>query len=130
MRSLLTAIAASVLLLLGVHGACHSAVDARASSRAPVWELLVFEHADCTYCEVFRRDVLPFYRQAVPGNAVPLRFVDLVTTAPGAFSLKARIEAVPTAVLMKDGDEVGRIVGYRGRDTFFRLLTHMLTRMQ
>jgi hypothetical protein len=66
----------------------------------------------------------------VPGNAVPLRFVDLVAAAPGAFSLTGHIEAVPTAVLMKDGDEVGRIVGYRGKDSFFRLLTHMLARMQ
>jgi thioredoxin-related protein len=130
MRSLLKAVAASLLLLLACHGSARTALNSTARGRAPSWELLVFELPDCTYCRIFRRDVLPYYRQAVPGDAVPLRFVDLMTTPTGDYSLNGRIDAVPTAVLMKNGDEVGRIVGYWGRDAFFRLLSHMLARME
>ena len=32
---------------------------------------------------------------------------------------------VPTAVLMKNGEEVGRISGYWGREGFFKMLAHI-----
>ena len=120
----------SLVLLLAWHGVGRTAIDTRGVVPAPTRELLVFEHPDCTYCRIFRRDVLPYYRQSIPGDAPPLRFVDLTRTGSGEFSLKGRIEAVPTAVLMSNGEEVGRIVGYWGRDAFFRLLAHMLARME
>jgi hypothetical protein len=120
----------SLLLLLAWQGAGHSAFDARGVARAPTSELLVFEHPDCTYCRIFRSEVVPYYRQLMPGKAPPLRFIDLTSAASGEFALKGRIEAVPTAVLMKDGQEVGRIVGYWGREAFFRLLARMLARME
>ena len=122
--------ALSLALLLTCHGAGRTAVDALAVGRPPARELLVFERSDCTYCRVFRQDVLPYYRQAVAGDVVPLRFVDLSRATSGEFSLKGRIDAVPTVVLMKNGNEAGRIVGYWGRDAFFRLLSHMLARME
>jgi len=129
MRTLLKAAAASLLVLIACHGSGYSAFTAPSASAIPAWELLIFEHPDCTYCRVFRRDVLPYYHEAVE-REVPLRFVDLMTTEPGSFALKARIDTVPTAVLMKDGSEVGRIVGYWGRDVFFRMLSRMLARME
>ena len=98
-------------------------------ARPPV-ELLVFERADCTYCRVFRRDVLPQYRQAVREDAVPLRFVDIDKSDLGSLALKRRIDTLPTAVLMKNGSEVDRIVGYWGPDNFFKLLAHILARME
>jgi thioredoxin-related protein len=123
-------VAVGLVLLIASHGAGKSAVDAHAVGQPAARELLVFEETDCTYCRVFRQDVLPYYRQAVPGDAVPLRFVDLSRAMKGEFALKGRIQAVPTVVLMKNGSEVGRIVGYWGRDTFFRLLSHLLARME
>jgi thioredoxin-related protein len=93
-------------------------------------EVLVFEHPDCTYCRIFRRDVLPRYREAMPADTVPLRFVDIATNDTGSLGLKRRIDMVPTAVLMRDGHEVDRIAGYWGPDNFFKLLTHMLGRME
>ena len=130
MGYLYKAVIVSLIALLIGYGSAQCAVTAARVAPQPGWELLIFEHRDCTYCRFFRRDVLPYYRQAVPGDAVPLRFVDLKTAEPSAFALKGRIEAVPTAVLMKDGEEIGRIVGYWGRDTFFSLLSHLLSRME
>jgi thioredoxin-related protein len=130
MGTALKVTAVSLLLLLAWQGAGQCAFDVRGVARTPVSELLVFEQPDCTYCRIFRRDVLPYYRQSIPGNAPPLRFIDLRSAASGEFALKGRIEAVPTAVLMKNGQEVGRIVGYWGREAFFRLLSRMLARME
>lgn len=128
--SFLAALLAACLLLLAWHDSGRAALNTAAGPRTPVLELLVFEHPDCTYCQVFRRDVLPKYRHAVPGDAVPLRFVDIAQTDTRRLALQSRIDQVPTAVLMKEGSEIGRIAGYWGPTNFFRLLSHMLARLE
>ena len=130
MRTLIAAVAASLLLLLAGHDAGRAALNVAAPAGTPAVELLVFERADCAYCRVFRRDVLPKYRHAVRDDAVPLRFVDIDKSDPASLALKARIDTLPTAVLMKNGTEVDRIVGYWGPDNFFKLLAHMLAKME
>ena len=72
--------------------------------------MLVFEHADCVYCRVFRRDVLPQYHQAVRANTAPLRFVDIAKDDTDSLGLNSRIDTLPTAVVMRNGREVDRIV--------------------
>jgi len=128
MRSLLAAIAASLLILFAHHDAGRAAVDAAAPQTAKM-ELLVFEHAACTYCQIFRRDVLPRYRAAVTDH-VPLRFIDIAQSDTDRLDLKSRIDTLPTVVVMRDGSEVDRIVGYWGPDNFFKLLTHILNRYE
>ncbi len=130
MRSLIAAAAALLLLLSAGPDTSRAALNAAAPAATPLVELLVFERADCAYCRVFRRDVLPQYRQAVREDAVPLRFVDIDTSDLGSLALKRRIDTLPTAVLMKNGSEVDRIVGYWGPDNFFKLLAHILARME
>jgi thioredoxin-related protein len=129
MRRLIAAVATCFLLLSG-YPAGRAALDA-AAPRTPSLEVLVFEHVDCVYCRIFRRDVLPKYRRAVSAaNAVPLRFVDIGKSDTRGLALRSRIDTVPTAVVMRDGVEVDRIVGYWGPDNFFKLLAHILARMQ
>jgi thioredoxin-related protein len=128
MRVLLSALAASLMLLLGSQGSGRAGLEA-GPARPPVIEVLVFEHADCVYCRVFRRDVLPKYHQAVRADAAPLRFVDIATGDTESLGLNSRIDTVPTAVVMRDGREVDRIVGYWGPTNFFKLLSHILARM-
>jgi thioredoxin-related protein len=130
MRSLICAATALLLLMLAGPDAGRAALNVAAPASAPPVELLVFERADCTYCRVFRRDVLPQYRQAVREDAVPLRFIDIDKSDLGGLALKRRIDTLPTAVLMKNGSEVDRIVGYWGPDNFFKLLAHILARME
>ena len=57
---------------------------------------------------------------------MPLRFVDMSTTDTSSLGLNARIDTVPTAVVMRDGREVDRIVGYWGPTNFFIVLSHIL----
>ena len=126
---LTAAIVACLMLALAWANLGRAALDL-APARTPPVEIIVFEHADCVYCRVFRRDVLPRYRHAVPDGKVPLRFVDIAAGDTASLGLNARIDTLPTAVLMKDGREVDRIVGYWAPDTFFQLLSHILARIQ
>ena len=129
MRSLLCALAVAFTALIAGEGSGRAALDA-APARAPHLEVLVFEHAACTYCRVFRRDVLPKYRQAVQADVAPLRFVDIETGDTDSLALKAHIDTLPTVVVMRNGREVDRIVGYWGPTNFFHLLTHILAKIE
>jgi thioredoxin-related protein len=129
MRAALSAIAVSVALLLGWIGIGRAALDG-APARSPSLEVLVFEHVDCVYCQVFRRDVLPKYRHSVRTEVAPLRFVDIQASNAGSLALNSRIDTVPTVVVMRDGQEVGRIVGYWGPTNFFKMLAHILGRAE
>ena len=43
-----------------------------------------------------------------------------------SLGLNSRIDTLPTAVVMRNGREVDRIVGYWGPTGFFQLLSHIL----
>jgi thioredoxin-related protein len=124
MRSLLSAFAV-VLLLIAGQDSGRAALDGASASTPPL-EVLVFEHADCAYCRVFRRDVLPKYRASVRSDLAPLRFVDVQSESTDRLGLNGRIDTVPTVVVMRDGQEVGRIVGYWGPSNFFKMLANLL----
>jgi len=102
-----------------------SRADVAPKARATGMELLVFEHPDCIYCAVFRRDVAPSYQSSATAAEAPLRFVDIAKSDIAALRLKEGIDTVPTAVLMKNGEEIGRICGYWGREGFFKMLAHI-----
>jgi thioredoxin-related protein len=129
MRDLLRALAVALLFASVAYGTSQAELY-DGPTRTPALEVLIFEHPDCTYCQAFRRQVLPRYREEVGSSGAPLRFVDIVTNDASALALNGRIEVVPTAVVMREGREVDRIVGYWGPTNFFRLLAHILGRMQ
>jgi thioredoxin-related protein len=91
-------------------------------------EILVFETEACTYCEIFRRDVAPRYRFAPLATHAPLRFIDIAKVDVDKIGLTARLDVLPTTVLMKDGKEVERITGLTAAETYFRLLQYMITK--
>lgn len=105
-----------------------AAFDAASSARAASVELLVFEHPDCQYCRVFRRDVLPRYQEGTVTSKTRVRFIDLEKTDTAGLNLHGGIHIVPTFVLMQNGHEVDRIVGYWAPDNFFRMLSSILDR--
>ena len=127
MRAFLVALTATLVLVLSCSGAGRAALDA-APVRTHGLELLVFEHADCVYCRVFRRDILRRYQNTATAAELPMRFVDLEKSDTGSLGLNAPIVMLPTAVVMRDGREVDRIAGYWGPENFFRLLAHIVAK--
>jgi len=127
MRSLPCFFAALLILAAGI-GTGRAALDPVAVP-GPAIELLVYEHRDCVYCQLFRRDVLPRYQQALAAE-LPIRFVDIAEAGNEAPGLRRKVDTLPTAVLMLRGREIDRIVGYWGPDNFFKLLAHLRARAE
>ena len=123
MRAIFIVVCACVLLISAQ--AVMSRAGIEPTARITAMEVIVFEHPDCLYCAVFRRDVAPGYQRSAPAAEAPLRYVDIAKSDIRPLRLKEGIDMVPTAVLMKNGEEVGRISGYWGREGFFRMLAHI-----
>lgn len=130
MRTLILAMTLLVGSLGLVVSATKAAQDTNSKPRAGAVELVVFEHADCTYCRVFRADVAPRYAIGTQAERAPLRFINVAQTGTEGMGLNGSIHMVPTFVLMKDGQEVDRIVGYWSPDNFFKMVAYMLLKAE
>lgn len=88
-------------------------------------ELVVIEAPGCDYCDVFRRDVLPTYEASEQGRDVPIRFVDINDVAASEVGLSSSVDIVPTFVVLKNNQEIGRIPGYTGPEVLFQAIKHL-----
>ena len=126
MRTFALAFGLLLTTLIGVFAAQDQHARISGNSR----ELLVFEHPDCTYCKVFRRDVLPLYRTGTETASTPIRFIDIERTDISTLPLRTPVQMVPTFVVVQDGIEIDRISGYWSPDNFFKMLTRILARAE
>ncbi|MCB1505678.1 MAG: thioredoxin family protein [Hyphomicrobiaceae bacterium] len=92
-------------------------------------QIVVLEAPGCTYCTLFRRYVLPAYATSPRSRDVPIKFLDLNDEAYDKLGLDGPVDMVPTAVLMQNNREVGRIAGYLGPENFFHAMNHLLARV-
>jgi thioredoxin-related protein len=90
------------------------------------FELIVVEADGCIYCGLFRRDVLPGYEASEQGKEVPVRFVDVNDVEAVHLALKTAVDIVPTFVVVKSQQEIGRISGYMGPEDFFHSIKYLL----
>jgi len=93
-------------------------------------ELLMFEEVGCPWCRRWRAEVGPSYPLSSEGKRAPLRVLDMHRPLPPGLVLAGPIIASPTFVLIEDGDEVGRIVGYPGSDFFWGLLEGLMRKVK
>jgi hypothetical protein len=87
--------------------------------------LVMVDDRGCVYCVKWDRDVSASYQASEEGRFAPLErrrkgHPDL-TGLPG-------LAYTPTFVLIADGQEVGRIVGYGGEDHFWGELDRLMRR--
>ena len=87
--------------------------------------LLMAEEDGCMWCERWHDEIAHIYPKTDEGRAAPLRRYDLHSESPQGVALKARVHFTPTFLLVRDGQEVGRIEGYPGEDFFWGLLGMM-----
>jgi hypothetical protein len=97
---------------------------------APRVELLMFEEAGCPWCRRWRAEVGPGYPHSPEGKRAPLRIIDLHGARPAGIVLADPVRISPTFVLVEDGREVGRIVGYPGPDFFWGLLEGLMRKLK
>jgi thioredoxin-related protein len=124
-HALFIAVAALVGISVSVS---HAGLDVEAPvPNASELELIVMEAEGCTYCDIFRRDVLPSYQASERGKDVPIRFLDVNDQTAEALGLDSPVDIVPTFVVLKNHREVGRIPGYVGPEFFFHSINHLIS---
>jgi thioredoxin-related protein len=126
MRSLPCFVLAAALLIPGDLHPARAAVGLPAEQSTSSLELIVIEARGCPLCQLFRDEIAPAYRATSRAKQAPLRFVDVSFTDPVTLNLVAPIEIVPTVVLMRDGAEIDRLVGYTGPEIFMSVVGKML----
>lgn len=99
------------------------------ASPAQAAELLMFREDGCPYCAEWEREIGDIYSLTAEAERAPLRRVDLHGPPPGDVSLDGEIRYTPTFVLVEDGEEVDRIIGYPSEEAFWGLLGEMLERL-
>ena len=118
------------LLLLGsALFAISLLVSALAARPASAAELIMFEQANCHWCETWDAQIGPAYPKTKEGRIAPLRKVDIHSRLPADLAGIDPGRYTPTFVLVENGQEVGRIRGYPGEDFFWGLLGEMLQKL-
>lgn len=116
----------SLLLGLAAAGFVPAAAGVKAAARA---ELLMFERDGCPWCLRWHQEVGAGYPKSEEGQRAPLRVLRDVAPAAVGASLKAPVTMAPTFVLVSEGREVGRIVGYPGAEFFYGLLDELMKKL-
>jgi thioredoxin-related protein len=93
-------------------------------------ELVMFEAAGCPYCARWNREIAPIYPKTAEGKRAPLRRVDIAAPRPADLASIGDIVYTPTFVLLEDGREIGRIVGYSGDEIFWSLLAGLFAKLE
>ena len=99
-----------------------------AADRAGATELVIFESTACEWCETWNKEIGGIYHNTVEAQSAPLRRVDVDDGRPDDLAHINGIVYTPTFVMMKDGIEVGRIIGYPGEDFFWQLLNELIVK--
>lgn len=101
-----------------------------AASQVHSAELVMFEASYCEWCAAWHEEIGPIYPKTAEARIAPLRQVDIDEPRPHDLAEVDGIVFTPTFVLMEDGAEVGRIMGYPGEDHFWGLLGMLLEKIQ
>ena len=92
-------------------------------------ELPMFEAPGCPYCKAWHAQVGVGYPKSSEGQRAPLRTVALAKANEAGVKLASPITASPTFVLVDNGREIGRIVGYPGADFFWAMLDELMSKL-
>lgn len=93
-------------------------------------ELVIFESDSCEWCDLWHEEIGVVYAKTAEARIAPLRRVSIEDPVPGDLEHVRGIHYTPTFVLMEDGEEVGRILGYPGEDFFWALLGMELEKLK
>jgi len=97
--------------------------------KANALELVMFRQAFCEACTLWDKEIGQVYGKTKRGQQAPIRNIDIHAERPQEFARIGAVVYTPTFVLVDDGQEIGRIVGYGGEDFFWGLLDQLLERL-
>lgn len=89
-------------------------------------ELVMVESSYCEWCEMWDAEVGVIYSKTPEADIAPLRRVDIDDLRGGDVVGLERVIYTPTFILLDDGQEIGRIIGYPGESHFWALLGELI----
>lgn len=92
-------------------------------------ELVMFESSTCEWCDLWQEEIGSIYPKTPEGKCAPLRQVDIGGERPAHLAEISPVRFTPTFVVVEEGREVGRLVGYAGEDFFWFLLAEQLKKL-
>ena len=93
-------------------------------------ELLVVEQPDCPYCEQFNSEVAEIYPRTDEGKLAPLIRVQLFDPWPEKYKSVKPPPVTPAFILVDNGQEIDRLLGYPGDEHFWFLLSEIFDKMK
>jgi hypothetical protein len=92
--------------------------------------LVMFDRKGCPWCAKWHAEIgLKGYAASAAGKQAPLLVYEVGTPMPDGIKKLMPIPGTPTFVLVEDGKEIDRMVGYPGREIFFGKLMLMLDKL-
>ena len=88
--------------------------------------LLMIRQDGCIYCRQWEAEIAPAYAASPQGRAAPLQRIDIRGPWPDGLALDRQPYVTPTFILIRDGQEIGRIEGYPGQKNFWRFLDRIM----
>lgn len=99
------------------------------SPMASAAELLMFHQRGCVHCQRWETEIGVGYSATSEARRAALRRLDIRDKLPDGITLKRNVTITPTFVLVDDGKEIGRVVGYAGADFFYGMLDEVMAKL-
>lgn len=88
--------------------------------------LVMFTSKDCPVCQAWERQIGSVYKKSFYQVSLPLTRVNFSADTSDLMSLQEPISGTPTFVILKNGEEVGRILGFNDKEIFWWELSSFL----
>jgi thioredoxin-related protein len=92
-------------------------------------ELILFTSPACTWCAQWEEEVGIIFEITDKGRNLPVRRVDIHDERSFGLKKLKTVMFTPTFVLLNNGNEIGRIIGYPGEDHFWGLMNELIVKM-
>jgi thioredoxin-related protein len=93
-------------------------------------ELLMFERDGCVWCQRWNREIGPVYDKTDEAKVLPLRRIDVDRDKATGVTLESPVRWTPTFVVIDEGREIARIVGYSSDESFWGLLGKLAAKLR
>jgi len=90
--------------------------------RAEAAELVMVESSACEWCETWHEEIGVIYSKTDEAQTLPLRRIDIYDERPHDLKDLRGIMYTPTFIIVEEGKELARILGYPGEDFFWQFL--------
>jgi hypothetical protein len=94
-------------------------------SAASTAQLVYVEWKDCSLCVRFNRQMARIYAASALGRKIPLRRVDILRPWPADLKRVSRPPYTPVFILVENGRELGRFMGYASPEQFNRAVRRL-----